>query len=385
MQSLYVHIPHCLQKCHYCDFATVLNTEAPDFKDYFECLKKELRSHSQSKAPLRSLYFGGGTPSLVPLNILEDFINYTHNLGYLIDSKTEITLEINPGTLDHSELISYLKMGINRFSLGVQSFNNDYLEKIGRLHTSQSSIESLKIMGELNVNISVDLLYSLPNQSLEDIHKDLQEFKKFPISHISPYYLTLPKSHFLNEDRKEETDEMEDLIHDELTKGSFNRYEVSNYALAGFESQHNQVYWDHLNYLGIGVGAHSFNPEYAQFGIRFWNSKNIKKYMTVNHDSLGEFKDRPKASYEILKVHEALTDLCHTGLRQIQGFVIEDRFQKFNLETQNELKVRLNQLKKEAYIQHQNNHWSLSPKGLKWANKVFEALYFGPHYLNTTT
>lgn len=262
--SLYIHLPWCIKKCPYCDFNSHAQKQALPEKDYVHAVICDLQQDLKwlQGRRLRSVFFGGGTPSLFSGDALNTILNaIRQNMD--CDSDIEITLEANPGTFDQQHFEDYFTAGINRLSIGVQSFQNEKLKALGRIHDQQQvidALESLKKIGFKNFNI--DLMFALPNQTIEDALFDLKTALSFSPTHLSWYQLTLePNTYFyrypppLPDD--DESWDIQKAGHELLKQSGFSHYEVSAFSLNHLESRHNLNYWLFGDYLGIGAGAHS--------------------------------------------------------------------------------------------------------------------------------
>lgn len=380
LKGLYIHIPYCLQRCSYCDFSTVLSHHPITPDVYINLLKKEI----QLKLPLfqnsslSSIYFGGGTPSLFsPYQISEILM---HIKSYIqLDKDCEITIEINPGTYKEKDYENLMKNDVNRFSVGVQTFDNQTLQYVKRKHTSYDSHTTLDILQKLNANFTCDLLFGLPHQTPNDISSDLQKILNYKPSHMSAYCLTVDESHFLNKLRPPEHIEikMYKLIWDTLKSYDFEHYEISNYAKDGYQSQHNLLYWTDKTYLGIGMSAHSYLHA-SPWGIRFWNPRSLVEYKNfiekvTQLDSPYDYL--PGQNIEHLHLYQKLTDFFHTRLRLLSGFSQSELFQ-FPSEYKETLINKLKALRSSCHLQHAEGRWSLSEKGRLVPNFVFQELTF---------
>ncbi len=408
--GIYIHIPYCLQKCLYCDFVTIdlqrrSSTPPPD--EYVSCLLTELdlraediRSALSSELPLTSIYFGGGTPSLLAAKDILAVLNKIATLGFSRAPNCEITIEINPGTIDAEKLDLYLASGVNRFSVGAQTFRDDFLRACGREHTSQMTRETLRLLSGRNLNFSFDLLFGLPHQNLNDLSDDLSELIAFSPPHVSLYNLTVPQNHPMNRGRA--TDEVQsqmfEVIETELQAVGLRRYEISNFSKTGFESRHNCLYWQGLPYWGVGIAAHSFLPEVGPFGSRFSNPSSTKVWMNQisgasllqDESPLRFWENLPKAQVERLFLHEALTDFFHTHLRQTRGFSWQEfrtTLQSFQVENTYIQKIiclaqtRADELKRTKLIVANDGRIRLTPTGYVLANAVFLKFTFLPDEL----
>ncbi|MGH1469418.1 MAG: radical SAM family heme chaperone HemW [Bdellovibrionales bacterium] len=371
--GLYIHIPYCLQKCHYCDFVKFRVGELPPLSDYIKLLSKELKlKNTMGPKKIKTLYFGGGTPSLLSIDQISSIINDVKSVYSFVD-KPEITLEINPGTLSLEDFKALTELGVNRFSLGIQTFNPLFLKACDREHSPEQTLKDLENMTSLNIDFSVDLLFGLPNQNLKQLDDDLEKLMLFPPKHVSPYNLTLPNQHFFNKNRAndQEQTEMMDLITKRLHENKIFRYELSNYAQEGFESQHNRGYWEDREYLGLGMGAHSYIKS-SDWGTRLWNTGVYSKY-----EACIESPDRPHQKKEVLKLHEALTDFCHTSLRQLKGMSKDSLVLKFGQKKlPSGLWQSLSKLEQRGLISYNNQQWALTSTGFEIPNEVFRELCF---------
>lgn len=384
--GVYVHIPYCLQRCSYCDFATYEFKSILPPKSYHELLLAEIRQRAQLFRPqlLSSIYFGGGTPSLIPPEYIIETIHELEKHGFITGPETEITIEINPATLTEDSLGVYLSGGINRFSVGAQTFKDSLLKLVNREHNSEQTLETLALLKKHKLNFNFDLLFALPNQSILDLEKDLKITLEQGAAHISPYCLTLSEAHPLNINRPTEDVQIEMfiIIHSYLLNSGYERYEISNYSKPGYESRHNCLYWQDVNYWGLGLSAHSYRKDRA-WGQRFWNPKNIKIYEKLiseqsspkNKTELAEFL--PTDHFEDLDSHQALTDYCHTALRMSSGLNLNKLQKKFSQNVADIVNQRLKALHNRGLIiENTENNFCLSEEGILISNIVFLELSF---------
>lgn len=381
MLGVYIHIPYCLQRCTYCDFATYVQTEILPPEKYVALVKQEisLRKHifaeKFSGKNLSTIYFGGGTPSLIPAPLIIELIQELSNQGFTSGPETEITIEINPATVDPKKLNMYLSAGVNRFSVGAQTFHDRLLKSVNREHNAQQTYETLQLLKSYNLNFSFDLLFALPTQTIEELKSDVLTAVELGSSHISPYCLTVPEGHPLSKNRplEEEQVEMFDIIHKNLTVHSFQRYEISNYSLPGKESKHNLLYWTDQPYWGLGLSAHSYSKN-SVWGERFWNASNINLY---EKEILSGLKQPPDSQREMLEKHQSLTDFCHTHLRIMQGLSKNALNEKFGREAAQLVEQKMQPLLQRNLIEsHNNSSWRLTPAGVLVSNQIFEAFAF---------
>ena len=347
--SAYVHIPFCTQICYYCDFSKVFIKNQP-VDSYLEHLLGEYRSYDIHK--LRTLYIGGGTPTALSAPQLETLLDgLTKNLDLSV--LEELTIEANPGDLDADKIAVLKNSAVNRVSLGVQTFDDKMLKKIGRSHLEKDiyeNIDRLKLAGF--DNISIDLIYALPGQTMDQVKDNVAKAVALDIPHMSLYSLIL-ENHtvFMNRMRrgklplpKEELEaEMFEYIIEELERSGFEHYEISNFSKPGFESRHNLMYWDNAEYYGIGAGASGYVN-----GVRYKNHGPIRHYLkaveegnarvTEEHLSQREQMEeemflglRKKSGVSMIRFEEkfgtsfeglygqVVRELCHQGLLQVEG------------------------------------------------------------------
>ena len=384
--GVYIHIPFCIQRCHYCDFATYAKDQISPNQDYVETICQEIKKRKQlfPQKTLSTIYFGGGTPSLLSGDQIAQIISQFHKEGFLFQDDIEITLEVNPATLTEVKITKYKKAGVNRISIGCQSFNDEYLKNCNREHNSKDTFNTIKLVSENFDNYSLDLLFSLPYQNLETLQKDIEILCDLNPPHISAYCLTVPDKHPMNQNRCSEDDQRKMFYQ---IQGAFNdigldRYEISNFAKPGFESRHNNLYWEDKSYWGIGLSAHSYFKE-KDWGYRFWNASTYDKYIS-DIESLMEKSEISDSfnsgQWEKLSLEESLSDYCHTHLRLKKGLSIEELRQKYGQEWALQALERLIELEKRFWVQDLgNNHWNLTEQGVLVSNQVFaEMLFSGP-------
>ena len=264
--SLYVHWPWCVRKCPYCDFNShalpACQTEAT--QTYMSALIADMKASRTliENRPLKSIFIGGGTPSLIPPQALETFLNEVAKT-YQLDSNIEITMEANPGTIDCEHFRAYRAAGINRLSMGIQSFSDDKLKRLGRIHNRTQAWQAIEIVHQCFDNFNLDVMYALPSQTLSELEFDLSEALKADSTHLSFYQLTIePNTIFAKKTPENIPDEdvcaqMQETVVNTLESRGFEHYEISGYAKPGHRCQHNLNYWQFGDYLACGAGAHS--------------------------------------------------------------------------------------------------------------------------------
>ena len=333
--ALYLHIPFCDHKCIYCDFYSIITTD--NISNFLSAVKKEIAHYSGIFSEGRifsSIYFGGGTPSLMEPKYLGEIIS-SLKFFYSISDDAEITMETNPGTVDKNKLEAFRKIGINRVSIGIQSFHNDELKFLTRIHNKETAIKTVHNAKEAGFdNISIDLIFNLPGQTKERWKSNLQTAVELPVKHISAYSLILERGTILNKmvlDGKvtiqdEDYDaELYELTIDFLTSNGFEQYEVSNFAKHGYECRHNNAYWRYREYLSFGPSAHSFVnlPTGKAGGTRWWNYSSLKHYITEI-----EKNGSAAASSEIIDDEMALNEYVMLALRS-EGLDLHELYKKF--------------------------------------------------------
>jgi oxygen-independent coproporphyrinogen-3 oxidase len=382
--GVYVHIPYCIQRCTYCDFATYEQSKILPPDQYVQVLFQEIRQKHQYYTPrkLDTLYFGGGTPSLIPAPLIVSIIKELEKFGYTTGPETEVTIEINPATVSEDKLKMYLDNGINRFSVGAQTFDNRLLKMVHREHNAKQTLETLDLLRRYNLNFSFDILFALPSQTLEGLQNDVHIAMEQGASHISPYCLTVPDTHPLAKGRPIEDDQvlMFEHIEQELTKRGFEQYEISNFALPGKESKHNLLYWTDEEYWGLGLSSHSYSRK-TDWGTRYWNLSSIGEYTKqIQADEGKEFQaphtHLPEGQFEVLEKNQALTDFCHTSLRLMRGLRVQELQSKFPEAVSSRVLGLLSDIQRKGWIAEKNGSWSLTREGLVLSNRVFQDLTF---------
>ena len=378
--AIYIHIPYCIQKCRFCDFTTFTVEQMPPPELYVNWLKTEINNRHEGikDKNLRSIYFGGGTPSLLPVHLLVDLINHLNQLFHF-HPNIEISIEINPGTITKQKLKSYLAAGVNRFSVGVQTFRDDILKLFHREHSAKQTKQTLALLKENNVIFSTDILFALNHQSLKDLITDLNIVLSYQPHHISTYYMTLSSTHILQKNRPIESVQIKmfQLIESTLAEHHFIKYEISNFAKPGFLSKHNMTYWRDRPYWGIGLSSHSF-LKIDSNRIRFWNPKNLKVYSQQIQKKSAPFPFSciPHNQKEFLKTHEALTDYCHTALRTRWGIQQEQLKTRFGEKALNSTLKKLSFLKEKGQIKKEGRRWIIEPQWHSLSNEIFREMTF---------
>ena len=319
--SVYIHIPWCIHKCPYCDF------NSHEFKDqniknneeaYTHALLKQIENYNiEPNRPIHSIFFGGGTPSLFSPRAFDTLIKKLENT-FGLDKDCEITIEANPGTFDKEHFYGYIDVGINRMSLGIQSFNQTHLKKLERIHSPKEAASAANLAVKIFDKVNIDLMFALPNQSLSDVKEDITKALEIGTSHISYYHLTIEPNTFFYKfppqlPDEEKSAEIFDLISNELNFAKFEHYETSAYAKKNNQCLHNLNYWNFGDYLGIGAGAHSKLSCEGKISRKSC-FKNPRDYIknTNNH----KFYDDEK----LLSENDLIFEFMMNALRLNKGF-----------------------------------------------------------------
>ena len=315
--SVYIHIPFCKSKCKYCSFVSY--TDTGNIATYTESLLKEICSNYKGEK-LKTLYFGGGTPSLIDTILLKKIID-----KFNFQKDCEITFELNPDDAKTDYLKELKLLGINRLSIGAQSFNDNILKYIGRRHDSKDTINAVKSAQNSGFdNISLDLIYGLPFQTTDILKFDLEKILKLDIQHISTYGLKIEENSYFGTylpDKLPDNDtqaDMYELINEILEKNKFCRYEISNFSKRGFESRHNLNYWNNKEYYGFGVSAHGYID-----GIRYSNYATLNGYIQNNNK---------KDSEHILTTREKIEEDIFLGFRKEEGVNVGEIYSKYGFD-----------------------------------------------------
>lgn len=338
IKSVYIHIPFCDNICSYCDFCKMYYNKNLVSK-YLDALKKEIYS-SYNNEIIETIYIGGGTPSSLDLLELKKLLDITKIFR---TNNLEFTIECNIENITEEKIKLFKSYGVNRISVGIQTFNDKYIKFLNRNHTKGDVFEKISMIKKYIKNINVDLMYALPNQTLEDLKKDLEDFLKLDVTHVSTYSLIIEKHTKLYNDNISNIDSFLDYQMYETIKETlkeYKHYEISNFSKVGFLSRHNLTYWNNDNYYGFGLGASGYIKN-----IRYTNTKNINKY--INGEYIYE--------QEELSYNKTIENAFILGFRKINGISIQKFMDKYNLDLKNipiinELIKNKDLVKKDDYI-----------------------------------
>ena len=375
--GLYVHIPFCISKCGYCDFYSITDTSL--ITTFINALLDEIRftaSLLNSDVYFDSVYLGGGTPSLLKPDQLSTIFK-TLSENFRMDNNCEVTCEINPGTLDSNQLKELHDLGINRLSIGVQSFIDKELSRLERIHTVEESENAIFHSREAGFeSINLDLIFAIPGQTIDNWNYTLKKALSFLPEHLSVYNLTYePDTPFYDKMvkgqivRAKENEEIEffNLAHQYLTDTGYIHYEISNYARTNAEfSRHNYKYWQHIPYLGFGPSAHSFWEN-----SRWGNVKSLHEYVS-------KLKNRqfPKSFEEVLQEHQLLTEHILLALRTYRGLSLENFKQLFNENFLDKFHEETQELIENKLANVKDGYFRLSEKGMLICDEILSNFTF---------
>ncbi len=364
---LYIHIPFCKQRCAYCDFVTYAD-KSYLIDNYFKAINTEIALYGDkiSKADIKSVFFGGGTPSYPPSDYIKGTLEKIN-----ISEEAEISIEANPGTVNLEKLQKYRAAGINRISLGVQSFNNDILAVMGRIHDRATAIRNIgEVFRAGFENVGIDLMFGYPMQTEEMFRTSLETAVELGVKHISCYSLKIEentalasmiKNGVLREVDDETDRNMYEAAKEILKKNGYRQYEISNFAKPGFACKHNIGYWQLDEYIGIGVAAHSYYG-----GRRYSNTENPSKYIR----SLNKYVI-PEENSEKIDEKESIKEYIILGLRMTDGITAEDFKQRYGKDIFSCYGPEITECMEENLLESANGKIRLTKTGMDLANQVF--------------
>ena len=381
--GLYIHIPFCKSKCYYCDFVSYADMCSLEER-YVKCLQKDIEKYAnennimakhglEKKYIVKTIYFGGGTPSILDEKYIVDIMN-TIRTNFKLADEPEITIEVNPGTITKERLETYYDVGINRLSIGLQAVQDNLLEEIGRIHNYKQFEDAYNLARKVGFsNINVDIMIGLPNQTLNDVKESIKKVIDLKPEHISVYSLILEEGTKLEKLVKENklemlSDEVERemywYVKKTLEKHKYNQYEISNFAKSGFESKHNLDCWNQKEYIGVGAAASSFLDN-----NRYSNIPDLEKYI-LNIENGVENKNL--ILEEVLNKESKMNEYMMLGLRKIEGVSISKFEQNFNENPITKYCKELEKLNNEGLIHIIDDRIKLTNKGIDLANLVWE-------------
>lgn len=371
--GVYFHIPFCIKKCRYCDFYSTTDLSLMEL--FVKSLMCEINLARDTCFLADTIYLGGGTPSVLDVEDIEKIIKATYSVfNFLPD--TEITIEVNPATVNSKQLKHYIKSGINRLNIGVQSFVDANLVFLGRIHSGSDAIYTIKESRKAGFNnIGLDLIYGIPGQSTKSWISDLEKAVQFEPDHLSCYMMTYEPGTPMEIDRQKKrfsplseslVSEMFKITIDFLESEGFVQYEISNFAreqsgkIALKMSRHNIKYWSFVPYMGFGPGAHSFIEQ-----VRYWNHRSLKKY--IRDLDMNRF---PVEEKEILNKKQQITEAVYLGLRQTAGICIDDFNEKFGVEFRSIFEKVITYLKNNRLAEINKNWFALTQNGMLYLNSI---------------
>ena len=366
--GLYIHFPFCLTKCHYCNFYSI--TSPLLIPDFLEALFQEMEMVHDQWGPFDTVYIGGGTPSVLHLEQLERILAKVSR-SFVLLAHPEITLETNPGDLNLHFLQGLHRIGINRLNIGIQSFDQKILKFLGRRHSPNQAISAIENSRRAGFqNMGLDLIYGIPGQDLESWRETLQQGLLFSPEHLSCYQLSLEdktplgRKHGKGEFRLPEEDLQYDFFmktSEWLEEAGYLHYEVSNFAKnLSFVSRHNQKYWDHTSYLGLGPAAHSFRD-----GERWWNHSSLHQYLA----DIGKGKF-PLEKKEFLTLEELQFETLFLSLRTRAGISLQDFAKRYHFDLMSEKKEIISRLQEEGVLSIQEGYLRPTRAGLAVADSL---------------
>lgn len=369
--GLYIHMPFCLQKCHYCDFASFAGAEGK-IKDYMDGLIVELDDWKLKLEDykIKSVFIGGGTPTIVPNQEMDRLLEHLYR-NFTFRENIEFSIEGNPGTFDKEKLDFYKGSGINRMSIGFQAWQDKLLSSLGRVHSQKQFVENYRLAREAGFeNINVDLMFGLPNQNMDQWKETLQRIVELCPDHISAYSLKIEEGTrfgslydqgLLNLPTEELDRAMYEYAIGFLKANKYNHYEISNFAQEGKACIHNKIYWNNEEYVGIGLNAHSYLNKH-----RFSNTGSLDAY-------IAQMKSHGEVMMENIPVsqEDEMAETMFLGLRMITGISIQGFQQRFGINPVMKYEKKINKMMALGLIEVDEKCIRLSRKGIDLSNQVF--------------
>ncbi len=369
--QLYIHIPFCVKKCAYCDFLSFCCEE--DVREsYCNALIKEIETHKEfgDSCTVKSIFIGGGTPSILNVEQISSIMHSVYNT-FALEQRVEITIEMNPGTVDEEKVEAYKRLGINRVSIGLQATNNNELKLLGRIHTMETFLDTYHLVKKCGIeNINIDLISAIPGQTIETWSKTLKDVIELEPTHISAYSLIIEEGTKFYDS----FDEFEELLPSEederkiyeltkslLSEAGYGRYEISNYAKKGYECNHNLGYWERAEYLGLGLGSSSLLGE-----IRIKNEENLERYIEKC-----EHTRNIQVAFEELSEQNQIEEFLFLGLRKMEGISKTAFRNKFGVSVESIYGEKLQKMIQKQLLKEENDNLKLSDKGIDVSNQIF--------------
>jgi oxygen-independent coproporphyrinogen III oxidase len=372
-KAAYLHIPFCNQICHYCDFNKVFIHRQP-VDEYLDYMEKEIiyTLNKHPRSTMETIFVGGGTPTALNAKQLNRLLTSIHTHLMPNSSEVEYTFEANPDDITKEKLVLLKDAGVNRLSFGVQSFNDELLKKIGRSHSSKQAYRAIEMAQDVGFhNINVDLIYSLPDQTIQDFEHTLSEAFSLGIQHFSAYSLIIePKTVFytlMNKNRlplpsQEDEAAMYEILMQQMENNDYYQYEISNFAKKGLESKHNLTYWNNDEYYAFGAGAHSYVG-----GRRNANYGPLKKYMEKLEEQELPYMESHKVTKE-----EAIQEEMFLGLRKTSGVNKHEFQKKYGMEIREVFSEQIKLLLEQKLIEENESSICLTHQGKFLGNEVFQ-------------
>ncbi len=365
--GLYIHIPFCVKKCNYCDFCSYSGISDEEKEKYVDRLCSEIISYSDRKISINTIFFGGGTPTLLSDNDFDKIFTAIYR-AFNVCYNSEITVEANPGTVTFEKIAHLKGLGVNRFSIGLQSIHENELKMLGRIHSYEDFKATYNIMRSLGIkNINVDIMYGIPEQTKESFSKTLSEVAALAPEHLSVYGLIIePNTHFfeisdnLRIPGEDEECDMYFFASNYLAKLGYCHYEISNYAKSKYESKHNLKYWRDEEYIGVGLAAYSYYD-----GTRFGNTKSMIRYL---------LDDCPREYCEKINPKEEKYEFVMLALRLGNGFSLSEYKKRFGEDFICGREDIINTLFANGYLIVENDRIFLTDRGLYVSNYILTEL-----------
>ncbi|MDZ4203478.1 MAG: radical SAM family heme chaperone HemW [Bacteroidales bacterium] len=374
MSSVYIHIPFCHRKCHYCNFFSLASGRLMNGFASAICNEAIMQKHYLDNDPVETIYFGGGTPSMLPAGDIEKMLCCLHE-HYTITEDAEVSLEANPEDVNGNKLKAYRNMGVNRLSIGIQSFRNEDLQYLHRKHDARQAFIAVDLALEHGFqNLSLDLIYGIPTLDMQGWRENLGKIAAYRIPHLSAYALTVEPNTILHWRiaRHIAANVMDESAADQFVAlmqwaddQGYENYEISNFCLPGMRSRHNSGYWNARHYLGLGPSAHSFDGRSRQ-----WNISNLQQYM------LGIDQNKLIFEKEVLTPSDQHNEFVMTALRTIQGIDLKSYSERFGVEALQLLHQNLYPFFQQQWVQYNRGNMVLTRQGKLFADRITSALFW---------